>query len=290
MAVEHIKTWMVGRIEVIRIVEVWDWVDDIWMTLHEGTPDLVTGLPWLIPNFATPDGKQRMNFQCFIVRSGDRKVMIDTCVGADREREFHIFCNMQTSFLDDIASVGVPAASVDTVLCTHLHFDHVGWNTHLKDGKWLPTFPNARYLFGKDEYDFWLARREAGSHDANHLADAIDPIIDANLVDFIAPDADLGDGITLVPTPGHTPGHVSVRLESEGEVAIITGDMMHHPIQLAMPSHHATFDLDKPAGAATRAAFVDAYRDTDTLIIGSHFADPGAGWIVGQGRDTKLVS
>jgi len=285
------KTWTVGKIEITRVVEVWDWQDDIWMTLHEGTPDMVLAHDWLQPHYATPDGKQRMNFQAFVVKAGDRRIMIDTCVGADREREFHIFCNMQTSFLEDIASVGIPAESIDTVLCTHLHFDHVGWNTRLVDGQWIPTFPNARYLFERSEYDFWLKRRDAGDHhDANHLADAIDPIIAAGLVDFVPANCDLGDGISLIPTPGHTPGHVSVRFESEGEVAVITGDLMHHPIQLAMPEHAATFDLDRTAGAATRIAFVDRFRDTPTLIIGSHFADPGAGRIVGAGSATRLVS
>ena len=291
MATEHMKTWKVGAIEVTRVVEVWDWQDDIWMTLHEATPDIVLRHDWLQPHYATPEGKQRMNFQAFVVKAGDRRIMIDTCIGADREREFHIFCNMQTSFLEDIASIGCPAESIDTVLCTHLHFDHVGWNTRLVDGRWIPTFPNARYLFERSEYDHWLMLRETGGyHAVNHLADAVDPVIAAGLVDFVPDDADLGDGIRLISTPGHTPGHVSVVIESEGQSAVITGDMMHHPIQVAMPGHHATFDMDKPAGAATRSKFVDAYRDTPTLIIGSHFADPGAGRIVGAGSDCRLVS
>ncbi|HTV78359.1 MAG TPA: MBL fold metallo-hydrolase [Steroidobacteraceae bacterium] len=291
MAVEHMRTWRVGGVEITRLVEVWKWEDDIWMALEDAKPDLVKTQPWLLPHHVTPEGRMFINFQAFVVRAGSRRIMIDTCIGADRERQFPIFTNMRTTFMQDLASIGIQPTDVDTVLCTHLHFDHVGWNTHRVDGRWVPTFPNARYLFSRKEYDHWLMLRETGGyHGINHLADAVDPVVEAGLVDFIAHDHALSDEIRLFPTPGHTPGHVSVHISSQGQEAVITGDMMHHPIQVAMPEHPATFDMDKPAGARTRVDFINRYQDKPVLVIGSHFADPGAGYIVRNGAAWKLQS
>jgi glyoxylase-like metal-dependent hydrolase (beta-lactamase superfamily II) len=281
MAVEHMKTWKVGRVEITRLVEVWKWEDDIWMALEDAKPELVKAQPWLLPDHVTADGRMFINFQAFVVKAGKRRIMIDTCIGADRERQF----------MEDLAAAGVSAATVDTVLCTHLHFDHVGWNTHLVNGRWVPTFPNARYLFSRKEYDHWLMLRDTGGyHGINHLSDAVDPVIEAGLVDFIPDDHSISEEIHLFPTPGHTPGHVSVHISSQGQEAVITGDMMHHPIQVAMPEHAATFDMDKPAGAKTRVEFVNRFREKPVLVIGSHFADPGAGYIVRNGAACKLKS
>jgi glyoxylase-like metal-dependent hydrolase (beta-lactamase superfamily II) len=291
MAIEHMKTWRVGRVEITRIVEVWKWEDDIGMALEGGTPSMVFAQPWLLPQHVTPQGRMFINFQAFVLKAGQRRIMIDTCVGADREREFPVFTRMHTTFLEDLASIGITPPDIDTVLCTHLHFDHVGWNTHLVDGKWVPTFPNARYLFSRKEYEHWMMLRETGRyHGINHLADSVDPIVTAGLVDFIDHEHHISDEIRLLPTPGHTPDHVSVLINSEGGQAVITGDVMHHPIQVAMPAHAATFDMDKPAGAKTRLEFVKRFQEKPVLVIGSHFADPGAGYIVRHGDAWKLNS
>ena len=289
MAIEHMKTWRVGRVEITRIVEVWKWEDDIGMALEGGTPSMVLGQPWLLPHHVTPEGRMFINFQAFVLKIGKRRIMIDTCVGADREREFEVFTRMRTTFLEDLASIGIAPGDVDTVLCTHLHFDHVGWNTRLVDGRWVPTFPNARYLFSRKEYDHWVMLRETGGyHGVNHLADSVDPVVAAGLVDFITHEHRISDEIRLLPTPGHTPDHVSVLINSGDEQAVITGDVMHHPIQVAMPGHPATFDMDKTAGAKTRVDFVTRFQEKPVLVIGSHFADPGAGYIVRHGDAWRL--
>jgi glyoxylase-like metal-dependent hydrolase (beta-lactamase superfamily II) len=289
MAVEHMKTWRVGRVEITRLVEVWHWEDDIWMVLDGAKPEIVHTQPWLLPHHANEQGRMYINFQAFVLKVGARRIMIDTCVGADRDREFPVFNHMRTTFLEDLAAIGVSTDDVDTVLCTHLHFDHVGWNTRLVDGRWVPTFPKARYLFSRKEYEHWLMLRDTGGyHAVNHLQDSVDPIVAAGLVDFIAHDHQICEEVRLLPTPGHTPGHVSVHVSSEGAQAVITGDLMHHPIQVAMPSHHATFDMDKPAGAHTRVAFVNRFKEQPVLVIGSHFAEPGAGYIVRHGDTCKL--
>ena len=209
MAIEHMKTWKIGRVEITRLVEVWKWEDDIWMVLEDSKPPIVHTQPWLLPDHVTPEGRMFINFQAFVVKSGTRRIMIDTCIGADRERQFPVFTQMRTTFMQDLAAAGVTPNDVDTVLCTHLHFDHVGWNTHLVDGKWVPTFPKARYLFSRKEYDHWQMLRETGGyHGINHLSDAVDPVIEAGLVDFIPHDYAISEEIRLLPTPGHTPGQI----------------------------------------------------------------------------------
>ena len=284
MAKEHIKRWQIGDVEVVRIVELYDFQDDIWVLLKDATPDLMLKHDWLHPNFSTPDGRMRMNFQAFVVSSKGRRIMVDTCIGNDRKREFDVFCNLQGTFLQDLADAGYPPDSIDTVICTHLHLDHCGWNTHKVEGEWVPSFPNARYLFGKREWAYWEAAAAAGRPHMEHVQDAIRPIIDAGLADFIDPDHVLTDEVRLVPTPGHTPGHVSVQISSGGQNAVITGDVVHHPVQLAEPDWVNNFDMDIESGAKTRRAFFDSCVHRDDLVIASHFFEPTAGRIVRDGE------
>jgi glyoxylase-like metal-dependent hydrolase (beta-lactamase superfamily II) len=289
MAAEHIRKWRVGDVEIARIAELYGFEDHLWMLLPDAKPEFMQQYPWLRPHFATEDGRMILNFQCFVLRSRGLTVMIDTCIGAGREREYDVFCNLKTSFLEDLATAGFPHQEIGAVLCTHLHFDHVGWNTHKVDGEWVPTFPKARYLFGRREWEHWQHLQETGGyHHMEHVKDSIDPVWKAGLVELIDPDFQLTDELSLIPTPGHTPGHVSVLIRSRGEEAVITGDLMHHPIQLAVPEVEANFDMDKPRGAQTRAEFIERFANRDTLVIGSHFAEPTAGHIVSDGAKWKL--
>lgn len=289
MAAEHIRKWRVGDVEIARIVELYGFEDHLWMLLPDAKAEFMQQYDWLRPHFATPDGRMIMNFQCFVLRSRGMTVMIDTCIGSGRKREYDVFCNLQTTFLEDLAAAGFPHEEIGAVLCTHLHFDHVGWNTRLIDGKWVPTFPKARYLFGRKEWDHWTHLRATGGyHDMQHLEDAIDPVVNAGQMELIDADFRLTDELSLIPTPGHTPGHVSVLIRSRGEEAVITGDMMHHPIQLAVPAIPANFDMDKPIGIRTREEFIGRFANTPTLVIGSHFAEPTAGHIVTDGAGWRL--
>ena len=289
MAAEHIKRWRIGDVEVVRIAELYDFQDDVWVLLKDAGPELLLKHSWLSPHYATPDGRMRMNFQAFVVASKGQRIMVDTCIGNDRKREYDVFSNLQGSFLEDLTAAGYPPDSIDTVICTHLHLDHCGWNTHLVDGRWVPSFPNARYLFGKTEWAHWQAQARAGAHHMEHVHDAIEPIIAAGLADFIDPDHRITDEISLFPTPGHTPGHVSVHIASGGEEAVITGDVVHHPVQLAEPEWENNFDMDKDAGSQTRKRFFARFEDTPSLVITSHFADPTAGRIVKDGKGWRFV-
>ena len=287
MAREHMKSWRIGDVTVTRIVELWDFQDNIAMTMPEATAEEVIAMKWLHPHYATPDGKQRMNFQGFVVQAPGRVIVVDSCIGAGRQRDFDVFCDLPEGFLEDLESLGVSRHNVDTVMCTHLHFDHVGWNTY-KDpdtGEYRPTFPNARYLFGRTEYEAWQNTiRHDGHHTDTHLVECVDPIVALGLADFIEPDHEIAPGIRCEPSHGHTPGHVHVRISSKGEEAVITGDLMHHPMQVAMPHRPATFDMDKETGRQTRMGFVQKYSDSGVLVIGAHFAEPTAGHIRTHGE------
>lgn len=287
MAREHVKSWQVGDVTVSRIVEIWDFHDNINMTMPEATPEEVVAMEWLHPHYATPDGLQRMNFQGFVVQAPGRVIVVDSCIGAGRQRDFDVFCDLPEGFLEDIESLGISRHDVDTVMCTHLHFDHVGWNTY-KDpatGAYRPTFPNARYLFGRTEYEAWQNTiRHDGHHTDTHLVECVDPIVALGMADFIEPDHRIAEGVYCEPSHGHTPGHVHVRISSKGQEAVITGDLMHHPMQVAMPHRAATFDMDKETGRQTRMGFVDKYADSGVLVIGAHFAEPTAGHIMTHGE------
>jgi len=287
MAREHMKSWQVGDVTVTRIVELWDFQDNIQMTMPDATAEEVIAMQWLHPHYATPDGKQRMNFQGFVVQAPGRVIVVDSCIGAGRQRDFDVFCDLPEGFIEDLESLGISRHDVDTVMCTHLHFDHVGWNTY-KDpetGEYKPTFPNARYLFGRTEYDAWQDTiRNDGVHTDTHLVECVDPIVNAGMADFIEADHQIAEGIRCEPSHGHTPGHVHVRISSQGQDAVITGDLMHHPMQCAMPYRHATFDMDKEAGRQTRMGFVEKYADSGVIVIGAHFAEPTAGHIRTHGE------
>jgi glyoxylase-like metal-dependent hydrolase (beta-lactamase superfamily II) len=257
--------------------------------LKDAQPELMLRhKDWLQPNFSTPDGRMRMNFQAFVVASQGRRIMVDTCIGNDRKREYDVFSNLNGTFLEDLAAAGYPRETIDTVICTHLHLDHCGWNTHKSGGKWVPSFPNARYLFGASEVEMWKKKLAAGEQHMEHVEDAILPIIDAGLADFVEPEHKITDEVALFPTPGHTPGHVSVHISSKGQEAVITGDVVHHPVQLAEPDWVNNFDMDIEGGARTRRAFFARYADKPSLVIASHFAEPSCGHILSDGKAWKF--
>ena len=288
MAAEHMKTWTIGNVEVTRIVELNNHTDPLNFLLSDGSPELMKKYDWLFPNFATPAGDMIISFQCFVVKTPDHKIMVDTCVGNERWREHDVFVNMHTSFIEDITRAGCPPETIDTVLCTHLHFDHVGWNTRKSGDNWVPTFPNARYLFGKQEWEHWKDMPRDGGVLSQHLVDSIQPILDAGLEQFVASDFQVCKEVRLFPTPGHTPGHVSVHISSNGNDAVITGDLLHHPIQMAEPDLPGNFCIDAQRACKTRRKFLQDYENKKAFIIGSHFCDPTGGWIISDERNWRF--
>ncbi len=268
------EVWQIGGVKVSRVVEM-EVTGGSRFILPDATRDACRGYRWMFPHFMDDAGNLVMSIHALVVDTGDRRIVVDTCIGNDKERDIPTWSHLQTSFLADLEAAGYPRETVDTVLCTHLHVDHVGWNTMLVDGEWLPTFPNARYLVGETEWRYW-DDRDPGTQ---VLADSVRPVIDAGLVDFVPVDHQVCDEVRLEPTPGHTPGHVSVRISSGGEDALITGDCIHHPCQMTRTDWCSSADSDQAQGRETRESLLERMADTDVLVIGTHFATPTAGHV-----------
>ena len=202
MAAEHIRRWQVGDVEIVRIVEIFREQIDASFMFPDCSADIVQKHEWLAPRHATADGQIILAFQAFAVRAGDRRIMIDTCIGNDKYRFAPMFHMRHGDFLSDLAAAGFAPEEIDTVLCTHLHLDHVGWNTRLVDGRWVPTFPNARYLMSRVELEFIRNLVGTPHAEVDHLSDSLQPVFDAGLVDFVESDHRVCDAIWLEPTPG----------------------------------------------------------------------------------------
>ena len=280
------ERWRIGDITVTRIIEI-EAVGGLRRILPDADYDAVRAIPWLFPHFADVKGRLAASIHALVIETPGCRIVVDTCIGNDKVRAVPAWNQLQTGFLADLTAAGYPPDSVDQVLCTHLHVDHVGWNTRLENDRWVPTFTNARYLFGADEFEFWRARGDDERFGAV-FSDSVAPVFDAGLVDLIATDHQVAPGVRLVPTPGHTPGHVSVLIESGGESAFITGDMLHHPCQFARPHWCAAVDEDKAQAIRTRSDIFERFVDGPTLIIGTHFATPTAGHLVRDGDVYRL--
>jgi glyoxylase-like metal-dependent hydrolase (beta-lactamase superfamily II) len=272
-------SWTIGAVKVTRVVEMEMPVPyhEKHPFLAEARPEALAEMPWLVPHFSTSDGVLTLSIHALLVDAPGMRLVVDTCIGNDKPRKMLGEQPLSTAFLSHLEEVGWDRDGVDAVVCTHLHVDHVGWNTMKVDDAWVPTFPKARYLIGRTEHAHWSA--EGDEEQQTILADSVKPIFDAGLAELVEADHRLSNEIRLMPTHGHTPGHVSVVIESEGQTAIITGDMMHHPCQVGRPHWSPDFDSDKTKAAATRAAFLNDVADKPILIIGTHFAAPTAGHV-----------
>lgn len=279
------EKWKIGDVEITRVVDVVQPFPAVGL-IPQAVPEALTDIhDWLCPQFADTDGNLNLSIHAFAVRSGDARIVVDTCLG-NKPRPLGI-PGLQSTFLEDLSAIDFAPAAVDRVLCTHLHFDHIGWNTVLEDGKWVPTFRNARYLVGETEWGFWKDEEDPYAPEAK--ADSVLPIFEADLVDLVEPTHVVTDEIRLIPTPGHTPGHVSVMIESQGETAIITGDLFHSPLQMAHPDWTDNADVDGALAYETRVKFMESYADAPVLILGTHFASPTAGHIVRDGDTFRFA-
>jgi glyoxylase-like metal-dependent hydrolase (beta-lactamase superfamily II) len=280
--------WRIGRVTVTKIVEL-EVTGGSRFILPQATYEEILPIKWLQPHFADERGRLKMSIHALVVETPERRILVDTCLGNDKQgRRIPTWNNLQGPFLADLAAAGYPRESIDTVLCTHLHVDHVGWNTMLVDGSWVPTFPGARYLMGRVEFEHWRSQRRRDDMEAI-FADSVKPVHEAGLVDLVETDHRVCDEIDLLPTLGHTPGHVSVRIRSEGEEALITGDFMHHPCQIAHPEWCSTADSDPAQGQRTRERMLEELSQRPVLVIGTHFAGATAGHIVRDGDAYRLA-
>jgi glyoxylase-like metal-dependent hydrolase (beta-lactamase superfamily II) len=282
---DDMQRWKIGAITITRVIER-EMVSSARWLLPDASRENLQRVGWLQPHFCNAEGRVIMSVHSFIVESAGTRVLVDTCIGNDKRRSIPDWNMQQGPFLQQLSEAGHPASVIDRVLCTHLHVDHVGWNTRLQDGKWVPTFPNARYLFARSEYAHWEHTQDESSREV--MQDSVQPVVDAGLVDLVDSDQVIAEGVHLEPTPGHTPGHVCVHIESQGEHAVITGDLMHHPVQCAHPEWRSSADHDPALAQRTRRKFLADCAGTPTLVLGTHFATPTAGRIVRDGDAFRL--
>lgn len=278
---------MIGEFELDRVVESEEPLITPDGFFPESNPDVFAEhAAWLQPRYLDPiSGKLIICVQSYIVRTPRHTIVVDACVGNDKERAvFPQWHHQQSTYLADLAAAGVHTEDVDFVMCTHLHTDHVGWNTRLLDGRWVPTFPNARYIFARDEYRHCeeQMRQDASTGHPQAFADSVLPVMAAGQAVLVDNDHEIDHGVWLEPAPGHTPGNVVVNLQSGEDHAVLSGDVIHHPIQLVRPEWSSRACEDRPQSRQTRRTFIERHADTKTLIAPAHFASPSLGYIISR--------
>ncbi|RED24203.1 glyoxylase-like metal-dependent hydrolase (beta-lactamase superfamily II) [Rhodopseudomonas thermotolerans] len=277
--------WTIGKVKITKIVEM-EMTGGTRFILPQAPPQEIQTMPWLTPQFASAEGRLTMSIHSWVVETPTRRIVVDTGLGNDKQgRGVPHWNGLDKPFLQDLANAGYAADSIDTVICTHLHVDHVGWNTRLVNGQWVPTFPNARYLFGRIEYEYWKTHSTDPVH-AAVFADSVQPVIEAGVVELVGSEAQIADEITLIPTPGHSPGHVALHIRSDGEEAVLSGDVAHHPCQMARLDWSSSFDSDPLQSIESRRQLFSRFAETPALLFGGHF---GPGRIVRDGDAFRLV-
>ena len=291
------NAWNVGDVTVTKVYESTLDHDQITMLLSITSKDLDPYRGWMAP-YLGPNDEMLMSVHALCIEADGEKIVVDTCIGNDRQYKAELvastFNGLHTNFLDDMTAAGFGPQDVDTVICTHLHMDHIGYNTIQRENDtWTPTFCNARYVMSKQDHEMW----KAGFDDLPDLsADftlsynvSVAPIVAAGQAELVEPDEyHITPSVSLIPTPGHTFDHMSVKIESRGQVAIITGDALHSPIQFARPEWSNIVDLDKDQSTKSRQRLAQIAKDQDALIIGTHFPGQTAGYLRSDGGSVRF--
>ena len=275
----------VGDLTIHRIIEQ----ETTFLPALELLPALTPDLLAANRSWMQEDGALDANdvlilcFQSYIVKTPHHTILIDSCIGNDKPRPLRPKWNMKTdnTYMRMLAIAGFAVEDIDFVMCTHLHVDHVGWNTRLQGDRWVPTFPNARYIFGKDEFDYWTEQHARTPEPA--FGDSVLPVVEARRAEIVRNDYEIGDHVRILATPGHTPGHAAFAFGRGRDDAVCSGDLMHSPLQTHYPELSAKFDVDQAQAAVTRRRFLERYCDTDTLCCTAHFPSPSTGKIRRRG-------
>jgi len=242
---------------------------------------------WLSPAALDANDNLVLCFQSYLVQIAGQNILVDSCVGNDKDRAARPLWHRKkdNAFMSGLKRAGIGPDDIDYVMCTHLHVDHVGWNTKLENGRWVPTFPKARYLFSKTELDYWLA--ENAKAEVAPIADSVVPIVEAKACDIITSDYSLNDLVSVFPSPGHTIDHYGVKVGKPGADAVFTGDLIHSPLQARYPDLTMRVDYNPAQGAASRRKFLETYCDTNTVCCFAHFPSPSKGYVKRWGDGFK---
>ncbi len=281
-------SFKVGDATIHRIVEMECGFTPVLEFFPTLTKDLLDeNRSWMQPLALDENDNLVLCFQSYVVQIGGNNILVDSCVGNDKSREARPLWNKKKdwAFRNGLAAAGLTFDDIDFVMCTHLHVDHIGWNTKLENGRWVPTFSKARYLFAKTELDYWLA--ENAKAELPQIADSVVPIVEAKACDVITSDYQMNDLVKLLPTPGHTIDHYAVEVGRKGAQAVFTGDLIHSPLQARYPELSMRVDYDAAQGIKTRAKFLETYCDTNTVCCFAHFPSPSKGYVRRWGNGFK---
>ena len=293
------RTETIGGMTIDRVVEMERYLfnpRDFLRNIDEAMIERYK--PVLGPRLIDPQTNDLIiSFHSYVVRTSDLTILVDTCNGNDKHRPGKPWQDMHTSsiYLDNLAKLGVRPEDVDIVLCTHLHGDHVGWNTRLSNGHWVPTFMNARYLMARREYEHFSTLTE-GPPDATTpypaFADSVLPVVEAGRADLVEMDRTihryLDDNIWLEPAPGHTPGHVTVHVKGRDGNAVLCGDVIHHPIQFHEPQLSNNGDLDPVQALDSRNRMLQQCVTTHAVLFTGHFPAPTSGYVTAKGDQFRF--
>ena len=248
---------------------------------------------WMVPNhYDEASGFLKLSVHSWLLKLGGKTILIDTCVGNHKSRKHRPKWDMMnTPYLDRLKAAGVTPDQVDMVMCTHLHVDHVGWNTQLKNGKWVPTFPNAKYVMSTTDHDHWAAvAKRPGSvpFEVNTYNDSVLPIVEAKKAEFVSGEHAMCGCFTIKPAPGHTPGQIRLDLESRGKRAIFPGDALHNPVQVPLWKWNSCFCEDSDLARKTRNTLLGDCAEQGALLMPAHFAPPHAAYVKAKGDRFEL--
>lgn len=272
------STFSIGGATVTRVEETYEPNFEAVKFFADWSADAVAPhRAWLDgPHWDPVRGMLKLSVHSWLVKMGGRTVLIDACVGNDKERPLRpLWHRLKTPYLDRLAAAGVTPEQVDFVMCTHLHNDHVGWNTRLEDGRWVPTFPKARYIFSRRDYEHFRAvdpAKQPGN--AAAFKDSVAPVVEAGLVDLVPEAHTLDEHLSILPAPGHTPGTAFIVLQSRGASAVFCGDIVHHAIQLHHPEWNSFACEDAVNARASRRKVLEYCAGHGALLMPAHFGAP----------------
>src|SRR5215469_15304496 len=231
-------------------------------------------------------------FQSYIIKTPHHTILIDSCIGNDKQRpgrpNWHE--KKDDSYMSALKAAGLTVNDIDYVMCTHLHVDHVGWNTRLENGRWVPTFPKAKYVMADRELAYWTQKEKDGPSGVPWITDSVLPIVEAKRAQIVKSDFTLNESIQFIPTPGHTIDHYSVLVGQPGHDALITGDMIHSPIQGKYPELGMRADYDSRQAGQTRRKVFERFCDTSTVMCVVHFPSPSTGRVRRWDNGYKFVA